>query len=130
MPLVRVEIEAGRSAEHKRAILDGVHAALVEALRIPEDDRNQRLFELPPDAFEVSGGKSRDAVFVEITMFAGRSREAKRRLFAAIARNLADSPGIAGDEVVVVCRDVPRDSWGIRGGCSADEVDLGFEVEV
>jgi phenylpyruvate tautomerase PptA (4-oxalocrotonate tautomerase family) len=31
MPIVHVEIREGKSPQHKKAILDGVHAALVEA---------------------------------------------------------------------------------------------------
>jgi hypothetical protein len=41
MPLVRVHLRTGRTAAEKKAILDGLHAAFVEALKIPEADRNQ-----------------------------------------------------------------------------------------
>jgi hypothetical protein len=46
MPLVKIELQKGRSAEYKKAILDGVHSALVEAFKISDDDRNQRIHEL------------------------------------------------------------------------------------
>ncbi len=36
MPLVHVHLRAGRSAAERRAILDGVHAVLVEALPVHE----------------------------------------------------------------------------------------------
>jgi phenylpyruvate tautomerase PptA (4-oxalocrotonate tautomerase family) len=35
MPLVKIEIREGKSSEYKKAILDGVHEALVQALGIP-----------------------------------------------------------------------------------------------
>jgi phenylpyruvate tautomerase PptA (4-oxalocrotonate tautomerase family) len=66
---------------------------------------------------------------VEITLFAGRSLEAKRRLYQGIVRRFADL-GIPPGEVVIVLHEVPRENWGIRGGHPASEVDLGFEVAV
>ena len=42
MPLVRIEVYKEKNSEHKKAILDGVHDALVSVFKIPEDDRNQR----------------------------------------------------------------------------------------
>ncbi|HOJ77880.1 MAG TPA: tautomerase family protein [Bacillota bacterium] len=37
IPLVRIEIIKAKSKEYKKAILDGVHSALVEAFKIPDD---------------------------------------------------------------------------------------------
>lgn len=70
MPLVRLEVRQGRSATQKRALLDAAHAALVEALRIPDDDRMQRLVEHARDDFELPPGRSDDFVLVEVTLFA------------------------------------------------------------
>lgn len=53
MPLVRVEILKGKSSEYKKALLDGIHQALVDTLKVPEDDRIQRLYELEKDNFEL-----------------------------------------------------------------------------
>ncbi|MFW6410261.1 MAG: tautomerase family protein [Halanaerobiales bacterium] len=42
MPLVKIEIFAGKSSEYKEAILDGIHSALVKALKLPDWDRMQK----------------------------------------------------------------------------------------
>lgn len=52
-PLVKIEIRKGKSAEYKKAILDGVHQALVDALKIPDNDRFQRIYELDKEDFNV-----------------------------------------------------------------------------
>jgi phenylpyruvate tautomerase PptA (4-oxalocrotonate tautomerase family) len=65
-------------------------------------------FELPP-------GSSDDFVLVEVTMFAGRSRQAKRRLYQALVRNFG-TLGVAPADVFVVLQEPPMDNWGIRGG--------------
>lgn len=122
-------MRAGLSAPEKRALLDAVHAALVEALKIPDDDRTQRLYELVPEDFEIPSSKSRDLTFVEITMFPGRPREAKRNLFQALVRYLG-ALGISGDDLLVVLHEPPMENWGIRGGMLADEVDLEYRLDV
>jgi phenylpyruvate tautomerase PptA (4-oxalocrotonate tautomerase family) len=127
MPLVRIDIRTGHSPAYKRAILDGVHAALVETFEIPDHDRNQILREHAPEDFEARGAAP---TFVSVTAFAGRSREAKRALFAAIARKLAASPGIDGNDLLITVNDLPLDNWGIRGGKQASDVDIGFKIDV
>ena len=54
MPLVRVEIIKGKTAEYKKALLEGIYLAMKEVLHIPESERKQRLYELDKDNFEIS----------------------------------------------------------------------------
>ena len=129
MPFVRVEMRQGKSREFKRALLDQIHEALVEALKIPADDRTQRLYELAPDQFEFPEHRRDDLVLIEITMFKGRSAEAKKMLFRRIAERLAEKPGIDSRNVAVVLHEPPLENWGF-GGVAASEMDLGFKVEV
>ena len=76
MPIVHIHVQRGRWAAERTALLEGVHAALVEAFEIPESDRNQILHEHEPDHFEAQRGAG--FAIVEITAFPGRSAEAKR----------------------------------------------------
>jgi len=64
MPLVKIEMLKGKSSEYKKALLDGVHQALVDTFKIPDYDRMQRLYELdkennepPLENWGVAGGK-------------------------------------------------------------------------
>jgi len=124
MPLVHVHLRAGRTAPQKQAILDALHAAFVEALKIPQTDRNQLLHEYPPGHFEARYGA--EAVFVEAVVFPGRSLDAKRRLYRLIAEGLA-AAGVAKDQVLIVLHEPPLENWGIRGGQAAT---VGFKVDV
>ncbi|MGH2698173.1 MAG: tautomerase family protein [Actinomycetota bacterium] len=126
MPLVQIEVIKGRSASEKRAMFDAVHEALVEALKIPDEDRVQRLTEYDSDDFDAP---SANFTIVRITMFPGRSISAKRDLYRRIAAKLA-SLGIGPNELNIVLGEPPLDDWGIRGGHPASEVDLGFELDV
>jgi hypothetical protein len=61
-------------------------------------------------------------------MFAGRSREAKARLYAALQREFAAFGFVDGDLKIVVY-DEPFDNWGLRGK-PADPATLAFKVDV
>lgn len=130
MPLVQIDVQQGHSTAHRRAILDGVHAALVECFKIPDRDRIHVLREHAAENFDHPPGKSDHFTVVQIFAFAGRSREAKRDLFAAIVRNLKRAPGIDPLDVLIVLCEPPCDNWGIRGGQQASGIDLGFKVDV
>lgn len=130
MPLARITLRAGRPAAYKQAVLDAVHRALVQAFRIPDHDRLQTLIELDAEHFELPPHRTGDMAVIEITAFKGRSFEAKKRLYEAIAANLAENPGIKGDDIVIILHEPPLENWGIRGGKPASEVNIGFKVNV
>jgi phenylpyruvate tautomerase PptA (4-oxalocrotonate tautomerase family) len=74
MPLVRIDMYKGRTKEQKKVILDVVHQSLVEAFKIPEDDRNQRIYEIDECNFEVDGIAAGGIYFMNtdfITIFQG-----------------------------------------------------------
>jgi len=130
MPFVRITIREGKSAGYRKELLDGVHRALVQAFKIPEQDRHQMLHELDADYFETPPTKTENFTMIEITAFKGRSNEAKKELYRAIVENLAKHPGINGEDIMIIVHEPPLENWGIRGGKPASEVQLGFKVDV
>lgn len=130
MPLVKIEIRKGKSDEYKKAILDGVHDALVEAIKIPDYDRFQRIYELDNANFESPPTKTDNVTIIEITLFQGRSTESKKNLYQEIVKNLSKNPCIDGDDITIVLYEPPLENWGIKGGKPANEVDLGFNINV
>ena len=127
MPLVKIVIIEGKTEEYKMAIFEGIHQALVKAFKIPDDDRIQRLYEISKENFDVS---SEDFTLIEITIFEGRSIDAKRLLYSSIVDNLSQNPGISSKNILIVLHEVPLVNWGISGGRPASEVDLGFKVDI
>ena len=126
MPNATIEVRRRYTPEEESGIIDAVHAAIMEGLRIPEADKTIRLIVHEPHRFP---HESERYTLVDVDLFSGRSLEAKSRLYRAIVKNLAPF-GIPSDRVKVLLRESGAENWGIRGGVPASEVDLGFEVNV
>jgi phenylpyruvate tautomerase PptA (4-oxalocrotonate tautomerase family) len=119
----------GKPKEFRKSILDVVHSSLVTAFKIPDHDRNQRIVEIDSDNYEYPSGKSDNYITVEMTVFPGRSIEAKRTLYQEIVTGLK-ALDIPSDDILIVLKEPPLQNWGIRGGYPADEVDIGFKLDV
>ncbi len=121
MPLVRITLAQGHSAAARRAIADGVHAALVEAAGVPADDRFQVVEEVAAENLIFSPSylgieKQGPVVFVQIVLNAGRTVEVKKALYARIAEKLAAAPGIRKEDVLVSLVEVTKENWSFGGG--------------
>jgi phenylpyruvate tautomerase PptA (4-oxalocrotonate tautomerase family) len=127
MPIVHVHMLEGRSVAEKKAILDGIHSALVDAFKIPEDDRHQFIHELGSDNFESHRGPA--FTLIEMTVLPGRSPEAKKELYETIAANLEREPGIDRANILIALHEPPLESWGIRGTIGT-EYSFSFDLNV
>ena len=129
MPLAKIEVRKHWSEEQAQQIIEAVYLAQREALKVPEDDRQIRNTEYRPEHFHGPPGKTENYTVVEISIFAGRSLDAKRNLYQAIVKNLG-TVGIEPADIFIVLHEIPLDNWGLRGGVPASEIDLGFKVDV
>jgi len=127
MPLVRIDLSAHRPLLQRRAIADGVHQALVDAIGIPADDRFQIV--TPHDAEELIfdpsylGVDRRDVVYVQITLVQGRSRDLKLDLYRRIT-DLLTGAGVRPEDVVITLVENALDNWSVGNG-RAQLVELG-----
>ena len=129
MPHVRIEVIAGRTPSEKRALMDAVHQLLMEALKIPDWDNNQRLLEYPADCYDLPPGCTAKRTYIECTLFPGRSLEAKKRLYQLLVDRL-EGLGTPRRDVIIVLHEPPMENWGIHGGRPASEVELGYTLNV
>lgn len=129
MPSTLISVRRDWPAAQRVALVEAVHAALVEGLKIPERDRCIRLQRFDAEDFAVMPQCSEFFTLVEVDLFPGRSLDAKRSFYQAVVRRLG-ALGVPAQDVRVVLREVPPDNWGIRGGVPASEVDLGSPVRV
>ena len=128
MPSTRIVTGAWVRGSERR-VIEAVQAALVSALKIPEKDRDVVIDTYDDTTRIVMTGRSQRYTRVEVTLFAGRSMEAKRVLYKAVVANLAEL-GVPETEVKTILIEVPTENWGLRGGYPASELDLGFKIDV
>ncbi|HYH01853.1 MAG TPA: tautomerase family protein [Bacillota bacterium] len=128
MPLVTISFLKIWSAEQKKGISDKIHEALVEAFQIPDHDYNHRINEYDPGNYFYSTRKTEKAITIEMTVFPGRSKEAKKALYEKIVTKLSEY-AIPAQDINVVLHEPPLENWGL-GGKPGDEVKLGFELKV
>jgi 5-carboxymethyl-2-hydroxymuconate isomerase len=131
MPATQIDIRMQYSAEQEQQLLNSVFAALQQSFKLPVYDRNIRLQVHEPHRFQVFDHLSQPERFTHITIdcFAGRSVEAKRKLYQHMVKYLV-AFGIPADHILITLRESPLENWGIRGGQAACDVDLGFQVDV
>ncbi len=112
-------------------MVDAVRRGLSEALQAPADDPLVRLVEYPPSLFTVPYPErhSDRYVLIELTMFAGRSMETKRRLYRGIVDGLSGLD-VPEDDIVIVIHEPPMHNWGVERGVPASEVEIGFKVDI
>ena len=128
MPSTRVETAKGWLGESRADFLEAIQQALIEGIRIPEQDRDIRLIQHDPEDMLAAASSSPRHTVIEITLFTGRTIEAKRRLYAALARRLAPFD-LQPHDIKVILVEVDRENWGLRG-LPASEIELGFKVDV
>jgi 4-oxalocrotonate tautomerase len=121
MPLVRIALRKGTRREFRRALADSVHRAMVETIKIPDQDRFQIVTEhdaagLIYDPSYLDIQRTDGVLLIQITLNAGRTVELKKALFARIAALLAESPGVRREDVVVSLVDVPKENWSFGNG--------------
>ena len=127
MPLVNINIAKGRDKQFLNSLISITMDCVIDALKLPSNDRNIRLTEYEKNFFYL---KPPYSMVIEISMFSGRTAETKKKLYQSIVSKLFDSLKIQKEEVFIIINEQPKENWGIRGGIPANEIDLGFEVEI
>ena len=115
MPLVKIEIIKGKSLDYKKTVLDAVHVALENAIQIENWDRFQRLYEIEDDLVERSESKTDKFTMIEITMFPGRTKEQKSKLYKEILKELNQRLGIEPTDIFIVINEPANENWGLAG---------------
>lgn len=121
MPFARISLHAGRSPEFLAALSGGLHTAMVEAFDVPPDDRFHVFHQHAPgelvvDRDYLGGPRGEGFVLIAITAGRPRSTDTKRRFYRRLAELLAESPGIAPQEVMVVITTTQAEDWSFANG--------------
>ncbi|HEY2968199.1 MAG TPA: tautomerase family protein [Casimicrobiaceae bacterium] len=114
---------AGKPADYRRAIGDGIHRAMVETLAVPEHGRFQIFTEhdagrINYDPSYLGIERTDDIVLVQITLSAGRKPKQKRDFYARAAELLAQEPGLKPQDLLINLVEVVWENWSFGNGKS------------
>lgn len=121
MAFVRVSLRGGKSPEYKRALLDGIYQALLDAFEIPEDDRFSMIHEHAEDEFDFGADylgihRSEDLVFVQVTANNSRSLDTKKHFYRRLSDVLAERPGLRREDLFISLVEVDKANWSFGLG--------------
>lgn len=121
MPVLHFTLLKGKTEAWLTEISSSVQLALVEAFDVPAADLFQVFHEQDKQALRfdrhyMAGPRSDDWLLVEITAGKPRNVETKKRFYRAITAQLAASPGIHPNDVMVVIRHNNAEDWSFGGG--------------
>jgi 4-oxalocrotonate tautomerase len=121
MPLARIDLVQGMSAEHRRAVGDIVYEAMVEVLKAPTNDRFQVVTEHPVDAIIADENylgvrRTRECIFIQLTLNAGRTVEQKKAFYKAVADALHVRLGLRREDVFINLVEVQKENWSFGNG--------------
>lgn len=121
MPLVRIDLAQGKSADYRRAIGEVTYDAMVETLSVPQGDRFQVITEHPADGFVFDAGylgvqRSADCIFIQVTLNEGRTVEKKLAFYKALVDGLHQRLNLRREDVVINLVEVKKENWSFGNG--------------
>ncbi len=129
MPQTKIYGHADFLNESRQAISDAIHSCFVDALSFPLEKRFHRFISLESENYIYPSDRSHQYIIIEISMFEGRSVEAKKTLIRLLFTRLQEQVEIAPNDVEITITETPKHNWGIRGKVG-DELELNYKVEV
>jgi 4-oxalocrotonate tautomerase len=121
MPLARIDLVTGKSADYRRTIADVVYEGIIGPLKAPEGDRFQVITEHPHDGLIADPNylgiqRTKDCIFIQVTMNEGRTVEQKKAFFKNVADGLHQRLGLRREDVLINLVEVRKENWSFGNG--------------
>jgi phenylpyruvate tautomerase PptA (4-oxalocrotonate tautomerase family) len=129
--MAQVKIYGLRSSlAQKRDILSkAIHESLMEVFDLPENKRFHRYMLLDEEDFTYPPDRSDQYTIIELSIFEGRSVEAKKQLIKLLFSKLKEQAGLEEQDVEITLFETPLSNWSICG-MPGDELALNYEIKV
>ncbi len=120
MPLLYIDLIEGRTPSEVRALLDGIHHAVVEAFGVPRRDRYQVVRTHPAHeivALDTDLGIDRTPSLVIVHMVSRRRpRELKQKFYELLASEPAERCGLDPADLIVSVTENQDKDWSFGHG--------------
>lgn len=121
MPLVRINLSEGKTAEFKTQLGELVYESMLETIGMPEEDRFVVINDLKKEELVFSTNylgvdRTEGIVIIQITMNEGRTTEVKKALYKVIADKLNSQLDIRKEDVFINLVEVKKENWSFGNG--------------
>jgi phenylpyruvate tautomerase PptA (4-oxalocrotonate tautomerase family) len=115
--------------KNKAKMSEIIHACIVDGLKFPPDKKFQRFFPMDAADFYFPADRTEKYTIIELSIFEGRSVEAKKEFIRLIYQRCKEQLNIAENDIEITIFETPKFNWGIRG-LPGDELKLNYNVNV
>jgi phenylpyruvate tautomerase PptA (4-oxalocrotonate tautomerase family) len=121
MPLARIDLVEGKSAEFRRTVGEVIYLAMLKVLNAPEGDRFQVITEHPSenliaDKNYLGVTRTADSIFIQITLNEGRGIDTKKAFYKAVADGLHEQLAVRREDVLINLVEVRKSDWSFGNG--------------
>lgn len=121
MPLVRIDLLEGKTAEFKTQLGELVYESMLETIGIPEEDKFVVVNDLKAEELIFSTNylgvdRTDGIVIIQITMNEGRTTEVKKALYKKVADKLNSQLAIRKEDVFINLVEVNKENWSFGNG--------------
>lgn len=113
----------------KETLSNIIHSCMVDALEYPLDKKFHRFFPMDKEDFYFANERTQSYTIIEISMFEGRTIQAKKQLVKLLFERINNQLNISPQDVEITIFETPKHNWGIRG-LPGDELALNYKVNI
>jgi len=121
MPLVRIDLLEGKAEEYRALVADVVYHAMLATMKVPEHDRFEIITEHPQSGLNFDRKylgihRTSECIFIQVTLNAGRTTEAKQAFYKAVADGLHNTLNLRREDVFISLIEVHKEDWSFGNG--------------
>ena len=120
MPITRIAIREGKTADYKQALMDGIYEAMRETVAIKDGDRFMAITEHGEHEFAYGPflgiDRGDDLVQIQVFWAPGKTVDAKLAMYKKIVERLGTNPGVRPADVLISVVETAADNWSFGDG--------------
>ena len=120
MPVTRIAIREGKTADYKQALMDGIYEAMRETVAIKDGDRFMTITEHGEHEFAYGAflgiDRGDDLVQIQVFWAPGKTVDAKLAMYRQIVERLGTNPGVRPEDVLISVVETAAENWSFGNG--------------
>lgn len=110
MPIVNLQIPAGRDAQARKELLKGTSQALQQTVNAKPERVRVSIVEIDSDNIMFLDKPGQEGVLVDVSWLTGKTQEQKENFYKAITDVIQDKLNVPKEHVIVIARTIePQD---------------------